>query len=94
MAAADFIKVQEDGSTVVTLEYPFDAKDGQVTEVKLRRPTVADLESADRTAGDLAKSISIIASVSGLSVASIKKMDAADFGKLSKVVEGYVGGKE
>lgn len=63
-----------------------------IAELTLRRATLADLETMQSASGTpLAQTRKLIALLSGLEDPIIRKMDAADFMEVSKVIEGFIG---
>lgn len=85
---------QDDGSYLVQLEYPLDReKQGPLTEVRVRRPTVGDLEAMDRVDRPVEKTVTLVASLSGLPMGLVRRLDAQDFKSLGKIVESFVEGK-
>lgn len=90
------IQANDDGTFTVLLDYPVKAGkgEGEVSEVTMRRPTVADMEASDNSKGDVGKVIMMIASTSELPVTVIRRMDGADFTKVSAVFNHLSGGGE
>jgi hypothetical protein len=74
----------------VTLRYPIEIDGTLVKSVRLRRITVQDLEimAVERT--EIAKNVRLIAQASGMAPDAIRKMDAADYNALAKVVADFL----
>ena len=85
-------KTNGDGSVTITLAYPIQLKDKIVDSVTLRgEVTVEDLEVMDKGKGEVAKSIYMIAELSGLSPGVIRKMKSADFGAVADALAHVMG---
>lgn len=72
-----------------TLAYPLQLDQETIKEIHLRRPTVKDLRLLDERSG-IDSSIGMVASLSGLTEATIEMLDGADFMQLSEAVEGFL----
>jgi hypothetical protein len=92
------VKYSDDGrSATVELDQAVptgkDGKGEPVMEVTVRKPSIGDMEAGDKSDGNVGSSVLIMASVTGLPAATIRKMDFDDFQRLSNVVESFGGGK-
>lgn len=75
-----------DGTFTVQLRYPIQQKDGELAVVRVRRPRVADLESAERAGSGVAMSAQLTAALTDTLVTDVRKMDASDFNVIDKVI--------
>ena len=77
----------------VELKYPVEVNGVEVKTISLRRATVRDLEVMQEMKGsDMMKSISMIASLSGMAPDDIRSLDAGDYVSISNVVQDFFGG--
>lgn len=83
----------DDGTATVPLKYPVRNGKDEITAIDLARPTVTDLEAGDNFKGEAAKVRAMIASVSSLPGAVIKRVDLFDLNKISEVLEEMTTGK-
>lgn len=60
-----------------------------LTEVSMRTPITRDLRVTDYHEGEVAKSIALIAHLSGLTIKEVDQFAAPDFIQLSTVVSGF-----
>jgi Phage tail assembly chaperone proteins, E, or 41 or 14 len=77
---------------MLTLMAPLTTKDGEITEITLRRPTFKEMKT-HRGAGrsDLAASAKLIATLSGIGPLTLGKIDALDGLVLGEIVSGFLG---
>lgn len=87
------VQKNEDGSYTYVLQYPVEFKKELLTEIRLRRPTGADMEAMDLAEGAQGKSLRLLASISRLPLATVKKFDASDIHRLDGIALGMVEGK-
>lgn len=82
--------IEARGTVRVRLTYPILAHGQEVTELALRRPTAGDM----RKFGDLqpfAMITALIAPCASIPPSSVDQLDAADLGKVSEVIGGFLG---
>lgn len=89
----DWATVVDDGSVVVTLQRPIVQKGGDVGTLTLRRPTAGDLESSDKGSGNVAGTNLLIASLSGLPVGVVRRLDVVDFRRCNEIITEWIEGK-
>lgn len=65
-------------AVTITLEYPVEFADEEITEIKLRRATGKDLKAAMKGANPVADSIALAVRLSGQLPAVFDIMDASD----------------
>jgi len=82
-------------STVkLTLKYPIEDIEPNVTELIVRRPKVKDQKAADNAGQGAAESeVILFAALCNTSVQVIDEMDMKDYGDLQAIYEKMVGGK-
>ena len=61
----------------------------EITELTLRRPKAKDLRIMDKPMGEVAKTIELIAALSGHPTKVIDEVDGEDLEALGKVIEGF-----
>lgn len=83
-------------SVKYTLKEPFEVKsaDGTTvvasfTEFTLQRPKGRHLKATDRTVGDAAKTLALIASCTGVPPEFLDDLDIVDFTALGEIIEGF-----
>ena len=87
-----YVQENEDGSTTILLRYPIERKDGSsLSEITLKPATVGDLEASDAAKGDVQKTVMIVASLSSVPVALIRKISMRDFRNISQQLEKELG---
>jgi hypothetical protein len=72
------VRLNEDGSLLVTLLYPLKSGTETVDEITMRRPKFKHLREMDKFEGRVAKSQALIAAVSNRSVKELNELDQAD----------------
>ena len=80
-----------------TLLYPitttFKGPDGEreetITELVIRRPVAGDLRVTDSVTGDVAKSLALLARITGVDQRALDKLDTVDLTALGEVIEGF-----
>lgn len=80
-----------DGSTTLTLSEPITHGEEELRELRIRKPTARDLECTDAVQGDVKKANTLLAHLSGQSLAAIRKLSAADTVAAQEVVASYLG---
>lgn len=83
---------------VYKLQYPIaatygsgaEARDETIFEISLRRPIAKDLLITDGVQGEVAKTLAVIAQLSGLPRVLVEKMDAADLTAVGAIIEGFM----
>lgn len=74
----------------VTLKGPDGEREEQIAEVTIRPLDCADdLRCMDGHEGEVAKSIALVAHLSGLTVRQVGKLHPADFAALAEKAEGF-----
>lgn len=63
-----------------------------ITEVLVREPRARDMRVADRHEGQVAKSIALIAQLTGLEIRDVDELVAADFDALGEIVSDFFPG--
>jgi hypothetical protein len=77
--------------TKITLKFPITANGKVLSEVALRRPTVADRLASQKAASDDAeREVYLTALLTGLAPEDVHKMDLADYLRISAEVEGFL----
>lgn len=77
---------------IITLDYPVQLADRQLTEVVIRRMTVGDMMECPVTgAGDFAGEIRLMSRLTGLGVEDLRNLDFADYGKLQAALVRFCG---
>jgi len=75
----------------IELQYPIEVNGERITQLTLRRVTVGDLEIMNRETDDLAKAIRLLSLISELSPDDVRRLDAADFNRISEAVSDFLG---
>ncbi len=76
--------------TTIELKHPITVDGREVAQLSLRRPKVRDLERMDKTAGDTAKAVALIADLAEISPDQVREVDAKDFVALSEAVADFL----
>lgn len=84
-------KRNDDGSTTLTLSEPITHGEDEVRELRIRKPTARDLEVTDSVQGDVKKANTLLAHLSGQSLAAVRKLSARDTVAAQEVVASYMG---
>jgi hypothetical protein len=66
----------------------------EITEVPIRRLKSKDLRMLDRTDGSIAKSLSLIGALTGLSGSAVDELDLEDIEGLGEIVGGFFPGRQ
>lgn len=75
----------------ITLQYPVTVDGEEITELRIRRPKMADLKRGQKHKNDLEKSIHLIADLAEVSPMVVEELDAADFATVSAKVGEFMG---
>lgn len=86
---ADRIVTSDAGATL-TLRAPLATKDGEVTEIALRRPSFKEFK-AQKGTGSLASVVKLIATLSGIGPLTLGTIDGLDGLILGEIVLGFLG---
>lgn len=86
----EFITRHEDGSLTIELEYEVEFRDEKnepkrLSEIKIRRTKGRDWKATDKVKGDIAKTVALASSASGVSAAAFDEMDSDDFLRVIRV---------
>jgi hypothetical protein len=81
--------VRTDDDATLTLFRPLATKDGEKTEITLRRPTFK--ETKINKAGNLSGAAKLIATLSGIGPLTLGKIDALDGLILGEIVDSFLG---
>ncbi len=80
----DWVKLNEDGSVIVTLSRPIEINGAKVSALTMREPTVEDHLAAEGTKGsDLAKEVSMFANLCIVAPADIRRLPHRDYMRLT-----------
>lgn len=83
-------KTNDDRSITITLSDPIAGPDGQITELKLRRPKAKDFRVMDNAKGEIGKSLALAQQLSGIPAPMLDNLDGSDFIELSEAVQGFL----
>lgn len=64
-------------------------REEKMDSVTIRKPKAKDLRAIDAVTGDVAKSIALMARLTGLTVATVDEMDVTDFQAIGDIIEGF-----
>lgn len=78
----------------LTLEYPFDFKGEDFSELTIRRPKMRDLKKAEGIKDELKKSVSMLANLAEIAPEAIDEMDPVDFNAASVIIARFLGVSE
>ena len=81
---------KKQSSQTFTLHYPFEFDGQTIEQITLRRPTVLDLEAIEGEENATTKSIAMLANLSGLTPDTIRRLDAADYNRISETVLDFL----
>ena len=82
----------DDGSLTIWLDDPFEHPKGEHHEtITLKPATAGDLEAIDKEKGDVGKGIRLVCTLSGEFKATIRKMSARDFTRVSEAAGELLG---
>jgi hypothetical protein len=71
----------------MALQYPIEVDGAVISQIRLRRPTVGDVMAANREGGTPAEvELRMVASLSGLSLEAIQRIDMQDYGTLQAMM--------
>lgn len=85
-------KTNDDGTISVALKVPVVHDKKTHGEIRIRATaTVQDLEAMDVAKGDVGKSLHLIAELTGLPLAMLRKLSAVDYSAMSVVVADILG---
>ncbi len=91
-----FLVRNEDGSTTLTLEFPFSVTvGGQSTRYEaltLKRLTVAAIRRASGKGDAVTQGLALLGASAGLMPVIIDRLDGADFSRASRVVSSFLSG--
>lgn len=76
--------------TAIELSRPIELQNETIAEVSLHEPDMGDMEAYDLADGQVAKSIHLIAKLSGHSAGVIRKMAPRDFAKCTAYVAPFM----
>ena len=77
-------------TTTIDLDYPVTVDGIEVASLAMRRPTVGDsLAFEDGKGSEGQRTVLMLANLCDVSPSSIKELDASDFDKLVKVLQGF-----
>jgi hypothetical protein len=79
--------------SVVTLKLcaPIPHPDGEINELRIRKPKAKDLRAMDNGhPGEIAKTFSLAQQLTGVSMPYLELMDAGDFIAMSTIVQGFL----
>jgi hypothetical protein len=93
LADHERITINDDESWSMELTKPLELISGELTNLRFKpEMTVADLEEGDKAKGDVAQGARLIASMTNVSFANIRKLRVADF-KLAGMIVAKLSGK-
>ena len=75
----------------ITLNHPITIDGAEVKSLSLRRAKVRDLQAVEKISGDISKTAALAANLAEVSPDAFSEMDAADFTRVSEVIEGFLG---
>ena len=75
----------------IKLDYPVKANGATVSELNIRRPTVADLRRMNMKVKDeMGQSIALLSDLAEITPDTVEAMDVADFKRVNEVVSGFL----
>ena len=78
-------------NTTIKLDHPFEFAGRKITEVSLRRPKTKDVVNAKKlTKSDDDFQLTLICNLAELEPDLLLETDAADYSKISEVVQGFL----
>ena len=80
----------EDGSVTIKLATAVKHPDGDIAELKLRKPKAKDLRAMDKATGDIGKALALAQALSGVPLPYLEEMDGVDFIALSEAIKGFL----
>lgn len=76
----------------ITLEYPVPFEGGELKEISIRRPKVADIVAARKSKKDEAEQeITMISKLTDIPPETIETLDLADYKKIQEALSGFFG---
>lgn len=85
------VEFHADGTATYRMLFPVKRGDGEVAEVTLRRPRVADVQAVDNVKGEFSKQIRMLAQVSGVEDPILKRFDLVDFYACDQIIRDLMG---
>lgn len=76
--------------SVVRLSTPITWGEEQITELRFREPTVADMKKTDRAKGDVEKTAILIAALSGIAPPAVDRLSAKDMQACGDVISRFL----
>lgn len=74
-----------------TLEYPFDFKGEEFTELTIRRPKMRDLRKFEGIKDSMKKAFTMLSDLAEIAPGAVEEMDPEDFNAASKLIAGFLG---
>ncbi len=93
---SDWVQKNDDGTTTIILQYPIKGKTQTFGEIRLKRPTAADLEAGDSHKGDMRKMLAAIVSMSDprFPIAVLRQVDLVDLNRIGAYFEEVTQGDD
>lgn len=83
-----------DNHTEITLDFPITAGGVETKKLRMRRPKVSDVRTAEAFKGNEAeREIKLMANLCDVAPADIEALDMADYDKLQETFKGFRGRK-
>ncbi|MFV0408679.1 MAG: phage tail assembly protein [Paracoccus sp. (in: a-proteobacteria)] len=75
---------------IVKLQYPITVAGEEITELRIRRPKMRDMKSANKVKDDLEKSLKMIVDLAEITPEAADELDPVDFSKAAGVVGNFM----
>lgn len=76
--------------TTITLDYPFEFKGLNIQELKMRRPKVIDLMTAQKQKTDSEQEVTLLSNLCEVSPECIQQLDLIDYGRVQKAYQDFL----
>jgi hypothetical protein len=73
----------------VTLQFPIKAHGEEVSVLKFKRPTMADMIKMDQADGELGKLAKLIESTAQIPASSVAQIDVSDIGRIAEALSPF-----
>lgn len=87
----EWMKVNDDGSIVVTLSRPFEINGAKISYLTMREPTLDDQVVSNETRGsDVVKEITLFSNLCTVAPADVRKLPLRDYLRLQAAFANFI----
>lgn len=77
--------------SILTLTTPIEFKGHEITQLVFKPIKVKHMQEMDKHSGDVAKSVALMASITGIAIDAIKELTAEDYLAAQRIVGDMLG---